>query len=142
MGLPPLGEAYKQPERRMGSEGWSGVASLYSWLSLAVGSPLTCLGAYLSLRWWLFWNRNYRGKLLTHGPYAGVRHPFYSAFMIFAIGLTIIFPIYETLMLASISIVVILFYVGREEEALIARYGKAYREYMRRVPWKLIPRLY
>jgi len=126
----------------MGSIGRGGVFSPYRWLSLAVGGPLTGLGAYLSLRWWIFWNRNYRGQLLTQGPYAGVRHPFYSAFLILAIGLVIIFPIYETVMLASISIVVILFYVGREEEALIARYGKAYREYMRRVPWKLIPRLY
>lgn len=96
----------------------------------------------MCLRWWIFWNRNYRGQLLTHGPYAGARHPFYSGFLILAFGLVVLFPVLETVMLASISVVVILFYVGREEEALIARYGKAYREYMRRVPWKLIPRVF
>lgn len=116
--------------------------SPYLLVSLAVGGPLTALGAYLCLRWWIFWNRNYRGQLLTHGPYAGVRHPFYSAFLILAIGLVVLIPVLETVMLASISVVVILFYVGREEEALIARYGKAYREYMGRVPWRLIPRIY
>lgn len=116
--------------------------SPYLWLSLAVGGPLTGLGAYLCLRWWLFWNRNYRGQLLTHGPYAVVRHPFYSAFLILVIGLVILFPVPETIMLVSLSVVVILIYIRREEDALIARYGKSYKEYMQRVPCKLIPRLY
>ncbi len=116
--------------------------SPYLWLSLAVGGPLTGLGAYLCLRWWLFWNRNYGGQLLTHGPYAVVRHPFYSAFLILVIGLVILFPVPETIMLVSLSVVVILIYIRREEDALIARYGKSYKEYMQRVPCKLIPRLY
>jgi protein-S-isoprenylcysteine O-methyltransferase Ste14 len=126
----------------MGSIGWSSVFSLYLCLSFAIGGPLTGLGSYFCLRWWLFWNRNYRGQLLTHGPYAGIRHPFYSAFLILVLGLAILFPLPETFMLVSLSVVVILIYVGREEEALKARYGKSYKEYMRRVPWKLIPRLY
>jgi protein-S-isoprenylcysteine O-methyltransferase Ste14 len=33
-------------------------------------------------------------------------------------------------------------YVRKEEEFLVKEYGKAYREYMERVPWKLIPRVY
>jgi len=123
-------------------EGWGGVSSPYFLVSLVVGGPLTALGAYLCLRWWIFWKRNYREQLLTHGPYAGVRHPFYSAFLLLAVGLGVLFPVLETVMLASISVIVILFYVGREEAALLARYGKAYREYMQRVPWKLIPRIY
>lgn len=116
--------------------------SPYLLASLTVGGLLTGMGAFLCLRWWVFWNRNYRGQLLTHGPYACVRHPFYSAFLILVIGLVVLFPIYETVMLAGISVVVIIFYVGREEESLLARYGKAYREYMRRVPWRLVPRIY
>ena len=118
------------------------MASPYFYVSLAVGGPFTCLGFYLCLRWWVFWKRNYKGELLTHGPYARVRHPFYSAFLLLAVGLAVLFPILETVMLAVISIAVILFYVEREEAALIARYGKAYREYMGRVPWKLVPRMY
>lgn len=114
----------------------------YFYLSLAFGGPLTCLGFYLCLRWWAFWKRNYKGELLTRGPYAGVRHPLYSAFLLLAVGLAVLFPILETVMLAVISVAVILFYVEREEGALMARYGKAYREYMRKVPWKLVPRIY
>jgi protein-S-isoprenylcysteine O-methyltransferase Ste14 len=29
-----------------------------------------------------------------------------------------------------------------EEEHLIKQYGEAYRRYMKRVPWKLIPKVY
>ena len=116
--------------------------SFYALASLVVGGPLTLLGAYLCLRWWIFWRRNYAGKLLTHGPYSRVRHPFYSAFLLLAVGLAILFTIMETVMLATLSIVVILFYVKREEAALLAQYGKAYREYMRKVPWRLIPGIY
>lgn len=114
----------------------------YFVMSLTIGGPLTVLGAYLCLSWWIFWRRNYRGKLLTHGPYARVRHPFYSAFLILAVGLAVLFPVLETVMLAVISVAIIILYVEREEGTLTARYGQAYREYMRRVPWKLIPRIY
>lgn len=114
----------------------------YFYVSLAVGGSLTGLGAYLCLRWWVFWKRSYKGELLTYGPYGRVRHPFYFAFLLLAVGLAVLFPVLETVMLAVISVAVILFYVEREEEALIARYGKTYREYMRRVRWKLVPGIY
>ena len=116
--------------------------SPWIYASTAAGVALTLVGAYVCLRWYSFWKSNYRGELLTHGPYERVRHPFYSAFLIFVIGLVILFPIYETVMLAGISVVVIIFYVGREEEALLARYGNTYREYMRRAHWRLVPRIY
>ncbi|MFQ6054007.1 MAG: methyltransferase family protein, partial [Candidatus Bathyarchaeia archaeon] len=110
--------------------------------SMAIGGVLTSLGAVLCLRWLVFWRRNFRGKLITHGPYARVRHPFYSAFLFLAVGLAVLIPVFETVMLAVLSAAVIFIYVEREEAALLARYGEAYREYMRRVPWKLIPRVY
>jgi protein-S-isoprenylcysteine O-methyltransferase Ste14 len=48
----------------------------------------------------------------------------------------------ETVALALLSVAVIVFYIQKEEEFLIQRYGTVYREYMRRVPWKMIPRVY
>jgi protein-S-isoprenylcysteine O-methyltransferase Ste14 len=107
-----------------------------------VGGSLTFVGASLCLRWYTFWRRNYRGSLLTNGPYSWVRHPFYSGFLALTLGLAILIPIVETVMLSVFSIAVILFYIKREEEFLLERYGKTYRDYMRRVPWKLIPRVY
>ncbi len=100
------------------------------------------MGALLCLRWYAFWKRNYRGELLTNGPYARVRHPFYTGFLALAAGLVILIPVLETVMLAVLSVGGILFYIQREEKLLLQRYGQAYRDYMRRVPWKLVPRVY
>lgn len=110
--------------------------------SLCVGGILTVLGAFICLRWYAFWRRNYRGELLTDGPYSRVRHPFYSGFLSLAVGFAVLVPVRETVMLAVFAIAGILFYIPREEEFLLDRYGGAYRDYMRRLPWRLIPRVY
>jgi len=108
----------------------------------AVGAFLFGLGAYVCFRWRVFWMRNYTGRLLTGGPYAWVRHPFYAGFLALVIGLAVLIPMLETIMLAVFSVGVILFYVRKEEEWLVSRYGRAYREYMKKVPWRLVPRVY
>lgn len=116
----------------------------YAWacVSTGIGGVLTVCGALVCLKWYVFWKRNYRGGLLTDGPYAWVRHPLYSGFLALALGLAILFPIMETIMLAAVSSAVVLFYIRKEEEFLVKRYGRAYRDYMKGVPWKLIPLVY
>jgi len=116
--------------------------SPWSYISLGGGAILTLLGAIICLRWYIFWKNNYKGKLLTTGPYAKVRHPFYAGFLSLAIGLAVLIPIMETVMLAVFSVVGILFYIQREEELLLEQYGRTYKEYMRRVRWRIIPRVY
>lgn len=112
------------------------------YFSLGLGGILTVAGGFICVRWYLFWNRNYRGQLITDGPYSRVRHPLYAGFLTLTVGLAVLVPIMETLMFAAFSLAVTLLYVKKEEEFLLKRYGKAYRDYMRRVPWKVIPRLY
>lgn len=112
------------------------------YFSLGLGGILTVAGGFICVRWYLFWRQNYRGQLITDGPYSRVRHPFYAGFLALAVGLAVLVPIVETLMFAAFSLVVTLRYVRKEEEFLLMRYGNAYRDYMRRVPWKVIPRVY
>jgi protein-S-isoprenylcysteine O-methyltransferase Ste14 len=114
----------------------------FSLASAVVGGALTLVGAGVCFRWYVFWRRHYRGDLLTEGPYAHVRHPFYTGFLALALGLTILIPIWETLLLAVFSVTGIVFFIEREEEYLLSHYGKSYRNYAKRVPWKLIPRIY
>ncbi len=39
------------------------------------GAALILLGIYYVVFWWSYWRTNYKGKLVTGGPYAIVRHP-------------------------------------------------------------------
>ena len=109
---------------------------------MIVGGLLSFVGAAICLYWYVYWNRNFQGELLTDGPYSVVRHPFYSGFIMLTLGLTIVFPIYETRLLAILTLAVMVTFVPREEEQLIQEYKDEYRCYMKKVKWKLIPFLY
>lgn len=118
------------------------MSSPWTYVPFAVGSVLSLSGAYVCLRWYMFWRRNYNGELVTNGPYERVRHPFYSGFLAFVLGLALLFPVVETLMLATFSLAGILAFIPREEEFLVGQYGNNYRKYMKRVPWRLVPGVY
>lgn len=108
-------------------------------LSTFLGGALLLLGGGICVYWYLFWNRNYKGKLLTHGPYKYVRHPFYTGFILLAVGLAVLIPLYETRFLAVITLSVMFVFVPREEAQLIRTFKAEYREYMDKVKWRLIP---
>jgi len=118
------------------------LSSPWIYASTATGVALTLLGVYVCLRWYSFWKRNYRGVLLTRGPYVRVRHPFYSGFLALALGLVLLYPVFETVLLAIFSVGGILFFIPREEEFLLEQYGEDYREYMEKVRWRIIPGIY
>ena len=111
-------------------------------LSLVIGGVLAAAGAAICLYWYMYWERNFQGELLTEGPYAYVRHPYYSGFILLTIGLTLAVPIFETRLLAVMTFAVISTYVPREEEQLLIQYKKRYRAYMDKVKYKLIPGIY
>jgi protein-S-isoprenylcysteine O-methyltransferase Ste14 len=90
------------------------------------GAALILLGIYYIVFWWSYWKMNYKGKLVTGGPYTIVRHPYYFGF----------------LGLALVSWAVIISQIKSEEEELIKKYGNKYKEYQERIRWRLIPGVY
>jgi protein-S-isoprenylcysteine O-methyltransferase Ste14 len=111
-------------------------------LSLVIGGLLSTAGGTICVYWYIYWERNFQGELLTEGPYAYVRHPYYSGFILLAIGLALALPIFETRLLAVMTLAVISVYVPREEEQLLIQYKKKYRKYMKKVKYKLLPGIY
>jgi protein-S-isoprenylcysteine O-methyltransferase Ste14 len=107
-----------------------------------VGGLLTAVGVVICLYWYVYWQRNFKGELLTDGLYGVVRHPFYAGFIMFALGLTLVFPLYETRLLVVLTLAVMVVYIPREEEQLLKEYKQEFREYMEKVKWKLVPYLY
>jgi len=115
---------------------------LAAYILTIIGAAMTLFGILTCVYWYLYWKRNYRGDLLTSGPYAVVRHPLYIGFTVLTIGLALTIPLLETLMLAAITLVVLGIYIPKEEQALLEQYGRKYSEYTKKVPWKLIPKVY
>lgn len=81
-----------------------------------------------------------RWEFRTEGPYGWVRHPIYLgwALIVFGVGTMTM----TRLVFAVVSSVYILIAIPFEERTLRAHSAGAYDEYVRRVPWKLIPRIY
>lgn len=79
-------------------------------------------------------------KIVKNGVYSIVRHPIYSSDIILGIGIFFFRP---TLIIA-INILwmslFLIFWMRKEENALIERFGKEYEEYKKKVPM-IIPKI-
>lgn len=121
--------------------------SLPAWVRL-IGVLITCSGI------WLFtWSHqtlgaNWSGvleiseghRLVIEGPYRYVRHPMYSAFFIFGLG--ILFQSANWFIGAPHFMMVLWMYLTRvasEEAMMIDHFGDAYRQYMTTTR-RLLPR--
>ncbi len=79
-------------------------------------------------------------RLITHGPFAIVRHPMYLGLMMAALGGVLMYRTWTLAFLAVNSLFVAI-RAWREEQALAAEFGVQWEAYCRRVPaW--IPRLW
>ena len=74
------------------------------------------------------------GEPLTKGIFRYSRHPLYLAAFIALIGVCTVTASWICLVLSAALIVLIHLYVITEESYFLRKYGKAYREYMDRVP--------
>jgi len=77
-------------------------------------------------------------ELKVNGIHKYMRHPLYSGTILFVCGLFFIFPTLSNLIAASLLIFYTLTGISFEEKKLKREFGKAYVEYMSKVP-KLIP---
>jgi protein-S-isoprenylcysteine O-methyltransferase Ste14 len=72
-------------------------------------------------------------KLVTHGPFAVVRHPMYIGLILAASGSLFLYLTWTTLAFAIFAPFVLL-RARREEIALAAEFGEEWQEYCKRVP--------
>jgi protein-S-isoprenylcysteine O-methyltransferase Ste14 len=80
-----------------------------------------------------------RGIVRT-GLYRFVRHPIYLGYLITHVGFVIANPSEWNLVLLGIADMALLLRACREEQTLAA--DPAYREYMQRVRWRVLPRVF
>lgn len=78
--------------------------------------------------------------LVTHGVYARIRHPMYTAFWLWAIAQALLLPNWIAALSGLIGFGTLYFLrVGPEEQLMIDRFGDQYRDYMKRTG-RLLPK--
>jgi protein-S-isoprenylcysteine O-methyltransferase Ste14 len=80
-------------------------------------------------------------KLVTHGPYQWVRHPFYDAVALLVLSSSFIAGNWFLLLAGAALLALIWIRTRKEEEMLLARFGNQYGVYMRRTG-RFLPRLW
>ena len=80
-------------------------------------------------------------QVCSSGPYAYVRHPMYSAILMWCVAIVAVFPSWAV---AGVSVVVAALIVVRTllEDAMLARDLPGYEAYRARVRWRLVPWLF
>jgi protein-S-isoprenylcysteine O-methyltransferase Ste14 len=77
-------------------------------------------------------------RLITHGPFAWVRHPLYVGLQVGAIGGVLLYRKW-TFVFVALNFMVLIIRARREEKALAAEFGEEWEAYVSQVPaW--IPR--
>jgi protein-S-isoprenylcysteine O-methyltransferase Ste14 len=90
--------------------------------------------------WSILYKAQQTGQLATSGPYAVVRHPQYSGFVLILIGFLVQWPTIPTLVMFPVLVIMYARLARREEREIRERFSEAYDDYAARTP-AFIPRL-
>lgn len=106
-------------------------------LSVMLASPLLLLGGLSAL--WTILALGTGRHLVTWGPYALVRHPYFLSVLVMVVGAIAALRSWPGLILLVPAIKVTVDRAQREEHNLRIRFGDDYEDYRREVPF-LLPR--
>ena len=123
--------------------GWPGWVD---WVLPALGAVASLLGVLLAVWAWRTLDRaatpyprpREGGRLIDTGPYAYVRHPIYSAGLLFFVGYA--FATSPAALVPLVALAVLWRNKAALEEELLERRYPGYRDYRARVPGAFIPR--
>jgi len=79
-------------------------------------------------------------QLVTHGPYAYIRHPLYTGAIVFFLGMSIAAGSWFLPLVMLIVFPVLMMRIPKEEAELEDRFGEAYRRYKARTG-RFLPRI-
>jgi len=111
-------------------------------LTIITGMVVFLLGSFVYFKWEIFWHKTYKGQLVTDGIFQYIRHPHYTSLLIIGFGLAFFFHSLFALAIAFIAIPIMIWSILDEEKLLTKQYGKDYKKFMEKVPWRIIPKIF
>ena len=79
---------------------------------------------------------------MTEGIFQHIRHPHYTSLLIVGFGLALFFYSLAALLIAIIAVPIMIWSIVDEEKLLIKQYGEEYKKYKKKVPWRIIPKMF
>jgi len=110
--------------------------------TIIIGILIFLGGTVLYFQWERHWHTTYKGQLVTNGIFKHLRHPHYTSLLIIGYGLALFFYSIAAVIIATIAVPLMIWSIVDEEKKLVKQYGKKYEQYMKEVPWMLIPKLF
>lgn len=120
--------------------GWQGdphLNPLHLLSNIAIGGGFILLAA----AWDVLYRARRAGRLATTGPYARLRHPQYTGFMLIMLGFLLQWPALPALAMFPVLVTMYVRLARREEREMLAAFGEQYARYMQAVP-AFVPRLW
>lgn len=81
-------------------------------------------------------------RLVTTGVFSKMRHPMYLSLILMYFGLAlswgIVWMLIPSFFFSALTVVIAI----KEEAFLLQKFGRQYMEYMQKVPWRLIPKIF
>ncbi len=130
------------------------LGEIFSWVSLSGGLILRIIGWGIFAFGFIFHAYCHKfhekahetsdqiQKVATSGPFSSIRHPMYLSLILMyfgmAIGWGIVWMLIPALLFSILSIITA---IG-EEKFLLRKLGTQYEEYMKKVPWRFIPKIF
>ena len=103
-------------------------------------------GAWSILNYGEYWSFSIavfeKQKVYDKGPNAIVRHPFYLSNFLFLLGYSVALGTLLSTLGAFLALGFIIYMIDIEEKEYIEKLGDAYKEYMKKVKYKIIPFIY
>jgi protein-S-isoprenylcysteine O-methyltransferase Ste14 len=105
-------------------------------------SDMLVLGGLILLAsaWKVLYRAQKNHEIAGSGPYAKIRHPQYTAFIIIMIGFLLQWPTLPTLLMFPILVLLYIRLARREEKEALKRFGDQYARYVQSTPG-FIPRI-
>ncbi|UCE55210.1 MAG: isoprenylcysteine carboxylmethyltransferase family protein [Desulfobacterales bacterium] len=110
---------------------------------LHIISDMLVIGGLILLAsaWKVLYRAQKNYEIARSGPYAKIRHPQYTAFIIIMIGFLLQWPTLVTVLIFPILVLLYIRLARREEKESLKRFGDQYTQYVQSTPG-FIPRIH